>query len=320
MDKKEKKPRGYWTYERCYEEALKYETRTDFCKNNGSAYEVARKNGWLNDYDWLLTEFEARSKSMKGKHTLYTYEECFEIAKDCKTKTEFKEKNKGAYDAAQRNDWLKKWDWFVSPTIKSFNPNEKYKIYAALFEKDKSVYVGLSKERRRKRREWEHNYRKDSQVYKHQAEIGEKAVFVTLETGLSSTDAQFKEDFYKNKYAEDGWNVLNKGETGVGTSSFGGGAVQYTEEEIIAAAKQYDTRGLFYIGNRNMYYAAYRRGILDEMFGTERIPYNKKWVYETCQEEALKYETRTKFARANGAAYQASKKNGWLDEFFPKAA
>ena len=43
------KTNGYWTYETCYEEAKKYSTRNEFCKGCGSAYEVARKNGWMDE-------------------------------------------------------------------------------------------------------------------------------------------------------------------------------------------------------------------------------------------------------------------------------
>jgi hypothetical protein len=38
------KPAGYWTKERCLEEAKKYTTRSEFYKT--SAYVTARKNGW----------------------------------------------------------------------------------------------------------------------------------------------------------------------------------------------------------------------------------------------------------------------------------
>jgi hypothetical protein len=44
-----RKINGYWTKEKCYEEALKYKTRTTYQKSNHSSYEVARKNKWLNE-------------------------------------------------------------------------------------------------------------------------------------------------------------------------------------------------------------------------------------------------------------------------------
>lgn len=41
------KPRGHWTFERCQAEALKYETRKSFELGTISAYQTARRNGWL---------------------------------------------------------------------------------------------------------------------------------------------------------------------------------------------------------------------------------------------------------------------------------
>jgi hypothetical protein len=44
------KPRGYWTYENCKEEAKKYVTRTEFSKNSSRAYFKSWKKGWLNEF------------------------------------------------------------------------------------------------------------------------------------------------------------------------------------------------------------------------------------------------------------------------------
>lgn len=40
------KPRGYWTKEKCQEEALKYESRKDFMKNSKTSYNKALKEKW----------------------------------------------------------------------------------------------------------------------------------------------------------------------------------------------------------------------------------------------------------------------------------
>jgi predicted GIY-YIG superfamily endonuclease len=45
----ERKPNGYWTKERCVEEALKYKKRSEFHKKSQGAYFSARKNGWLDE-------------------------------------------------------------------------------------------------------------------------------------------------------------------------------------------------------------------------------------------------------------------------------
>jgi hypothetical protein len=40
------RPHKYWTKERCQEEALKYETKTEFYKHSGGACDAIRRNGW----------------------------------------------------------------------------------------------------------------------------------------------------------------------------------------------------------------------------------------------------------------------------------
>jgi len=44
-----RKPKGYWTKERCIEEALKHPTLTIFEKNCSGGSRMARKNGWVTE-------------------------------------------------------------------------------------------------------------------------------------------------------------------------------------------------------------------------------------------------------------------------------
>ena len=60
--KKKRKPIGYWTKERCKEETLKYNTRSEFQKGSESAYQAARKNGWLDD---ICKHMPRKTKSSK---------------------------------------------------------------------------------------------------------------------------------------------------------------------------------------------------------------------------------------------------------------
>ena len=43
------KPSGYWTKEKCHEEALKYNTRGEFQKKSSTAYVKSRKEKWLDE-------------------------------------------------------------------------------------------------------------------------------------------------------------------------------------------------------------------------------------------------------------------------------
>ncbi len=56
-----------WTYKKCYEEAQKYSSRSEFQKGNKSAYNVALKNKWLNDYCWFKSPLVL-------KDHIYSYE------------------------------------------------------------------------------------------------------------------------------------------------------------------------------------------------------------------------------------------------------
>ena len=46
---KKRLPNGYWTKEKCAEEALKYGSRGIFYKKSGSAYTISRNNKWLDE-------------------------------------------------------------------------------------------------------------------------------------------------------------------------------------------------------------------------------------------------------------------------------
>lgn len=108
FEEKRKKD-GYWTYDTCHEEAKKYRSRRAFGMNCGTAYRVARKNGWLDDYTWFKE---------KQKHNYWNQETCFEEAKKYKAKSEFAKKSGGAYNLARKNGWLNDYTWLKTPEIK----------------------------------------------------------------------------------------------------------------------------------------------------------------------------------------------------------
>ena len=90
----------YWTYETYYEEAKKYKTRKEFGDNASTAYNVARENGWLDDYDWMHL--------IKKPHGYWdVFENVAEVAKKYRTRSDLHySKDSGAFDAALRNGWL----------------------------------------------------------------------------------------------------------------------------------------------------------------------------------------------------------------------
>lgn len=98
-----------WAKDVCREIALSCKTKTEFKNKNASAYTSARKNGWLEEYDWFV---DGNALAREARR-IYNYEKCFEIASEFQTASEFKAANPSAYTAARVGGWLKDYTWFV---------------------------------------------------------------------------------------------------------------------------------------------------------------------------------------------------------------
>jgi len=100
----QKKPSCYWNEGTCREEAKKYKSRHEFEINAVSAYDVARKNGWMDEYTW----FEIKKKP----NGYWTEEICHKEAQKYKSKGEFRKNAAVAYGVAWKNGWLDEYTWF----------------------------------------------------------------------------------------------------------------------------------------------------------------------------------------------------------------
>lgn len=105
-----------YTREVCFELAKQCKTRDEFRLLRYQAWRVAKDNGWLDDYTWFLSTHEARSIAhSKPRGSTYTREVCFEIAKQFKTRSEFRKGKSQAWRVAQDNGWIDDYTWFLSP-------------------------------------------------------------------------------------------------------------------------------------------------------------------------------------------------------------
>ena len=93
------KPNGYYTKERCQELALRCKTKTEFCNNYSTAYNVVCKNRWIDDICSHMLE-------KRKPNGYWTKEKCHQASLKCKYKSEFKKNYSGAYHSARINNWL----------------------------------------------------------------------------------------------------------------------------------------------------------------------------------------------------------------------
>lgn len=97
-----RKPKGYWNYENCYNEAKKYKSLKEFSNHCDPAYRVALRKGWLDDYDWFISKIK------------WNYQTCMEESKKYSTRSEFASKCSGAYHVACKNKWIDEYTWLLS--------------------------------------------------------------------------------------------------------------------------------------------------------------------------------------------------------------
>jgi len=97
--KKDKKPNGYWTKERCLEEARKHSFKNLWKKNSNSSYRAAKKNGWYE-------ECIAHMVEVKKPNGYWTKKRCMEEALKYKTRNEWRENSSSSHYSAKENGWL----------------------------------------------------------------------------------------------------------------------------------------------------------------------------------------------------------------------
>lgn len=73
-----RKPKNFWTYDRCENESKKYKTKKEFMKGCPSAYCISQNNNWLKNYDCFMSSIKSDG--------LRDYENCYQEAKKYKSR------------------------------------------------------------------------------------------------------------------------------------------------------------------------------------------------------------------------------------------
>jgi len=96
-----KKPNGYWTFDRCKQEAAKYNKKSEFEKGSGSAYIISLKNKWID-------EICPHMKSPQKPSGYWNEDRCVAEAKKYSKVSDFEKSCPSAIDAARRLGIYKK--------------------------------------------------------------------------------------------------------------------------------------------------------------------------------------------------------------------
>lgn len=317
--------KGYWTIEKCIEEAKKYKHKTDFKKSSNTAYNILLKNNLIDTACKHMTEPDKIIKWHKN--------ECIEAAKKCKTKSEFCKKYNGAYTIAKKKGWFDELIILFEPVGNKYNRC----IYAYEFT-DNTVYIGLTGNL--KIRHISHMNCPDSAVFQHIKQYNLEPKLIQITEYIDYREASIKEGEILKKYIINGWKPLNRTKTGGLGSSFKAKKIdisqknknlvkktnklkkvnsikykRWNKEKCIEEAKKYTKVSHFIKKCHGAYQFALKNNFMNEIYELmDKLPH-KKWTYLEAKNEASKYKTKEEFRNNSNGCYQVCQKNKWLDDF-----
>ncbi len=291
-----KRPKGYWTKERCHREALKYKTRSDFNRGSVSAYSSAYELKWLEDICSHMT--------IIGNHynrCIYSYE--FDDNYVYVGLTYNIEERKKQHDkrGPVRRHILKTGILPIFNILTDYISDE----FAVIKEREFLEY-------------YIENGWKILNSVKTGALGGGKTKWTKekcQEEALKYNDiGSYKKGSLsyraavRNKWLDDICTHMNRTKK---PSNF------WTKERCIENALNYKSLKDFIKESPGAYSFCKKKKFLDEVTKHMIKRINKPkgyWTKERCEEEALKYNMRSRFQKNSISAYQTAINNMWLDD------
>ena len=285
------------------------------------------KEYWYEKYfDFVLLEKEKKEKIERKPPKFWDNKDnCFEEAKKYRNKKQLQNESYGCYMGLKRNGWYEEAaEAFYDLSIHYMDYSVKaHFVYVYEIKELNTCYVGRTNNLTRRDKQhrkgiFSHGKIVYDNLYKfckdNNVEIPNYKVLVEK---IDAPTSQEQEEYWVNKYKEDGWNVLNKAAVGLGVGSLGA-VLKWTYEKCKEEAEKYVSRADFRKGNQSAHNAALKNGWIDEFHPVVKKE-NGYWNnFENCKEEASKYKTIREFAKNNAFAYHACLNNNFIDKLFPK--
>ncbi len=296
-----------WTKEKCYELALKCETKKEFSEKYHKAWAAARRNSWFDEicshmkiignlYNRMIYAFEfsdnhvyigltSNSKKRHSEHTIHNKKTS--VSEHIKNTNLFP-KYIELTDYICIEDAIKLEEKFLEDYL-----NKKWVI----LNKNKTGALGKYKII------WTDDALKQEALkYTYKAEF-EK-----------NNDSAFTTAYKRGILNEICSHMVNGNKLRADRDR------KWTYETCKIAALECKTRKEF----QNKYSAGYnlsnKEKWLNELCShmTAKNKPHRYWTKERCHELSLKCKTRKEFERMSGGACNSARKNKWIDDFFPK--
>ena len=247
----------------------------------------------------------------------WTFDNCYREAKQFKTKIEFRNNNRRAYDAACRHKWIDKFNCFISGVTPA-----NYWTYEKCYEEAKK-YTCRSEFQRKKRgaykaalrNKWLDNYTWFEKPEAHNKKWNYETCYE--EAKKYKSFKEFRENATKalELAKKSGWiseyTWLKRFK------------IEWTYEKCYEEAKKYTCRSEFRKNAGGCFAAAERNGwVEDYTWIPKRKKVESKWTKELCFEIGKRFKTKSEFEKNEKGCYIACVRAGWLKEmdwFVPSA-
>lgn len=303
-------PNGYWTKERCEAESKKYSSKIEFKKGNPAAHAAASRQGWLDDFVWLIDKRVDINNDKIDSVYVYIFEDT-KAAYVGRTLIRRQKKRDKEHIFNQDSDnvarYAKKIHVPVPPMM--------------ILETNLTLKEGLEKEDYWRKWYESHGY---MMLNKSATGIG-KGSLGAISSGKWSRKKCYEEALKYNSSRE--FEQANG--SAYAAALRNGWLKDYTwfliywerkwdKETCYAEAQKYSTRGDFQKGNSSAYTVALTNGWIEEydwMSSRKQKPQGYWDSYDNCYEEAKKYKNRKSFENNCKGGYFKAYMNGWLDDY-----
>lgn len=300
----EREKKRWKTKDDVMEESKKYNSRSEFWKKSKRAYEIARKNKWLDEMVWLNNKNVYTDKVdtiykyyFPSKRAIYIGRTIYTEIRDYQHRTIH---NDSVYKFANSNG-------LKIPKME-------------IIETDLSILEGVEKEKY-----WEKYYRDKGYTIINKVPCGSIGSMASgkwsknkcLEESKkykSRTEFFEKSNGAYQKALKEGW--INE-MTWLTTQRKYPKGHWTIKENVINEAKKYKSKKEFEEKNKSAFLAAYRYGFINEMdwlIIQKQRPFGYWNNKENVIEESKKYNTISDFRKKSSVAYNSAKKNGFLNE------
>lgn len=294
-----------WTKEKAIEAMKLCNTRSEFMHKYAGAYGYALSHGMKP----VLDEFFGAPKHTKSPRSYmpiktYTVEECTDIAKQYKTRSEFKAKNSSAFSYTIKMGWQDVVMAHFAPVFRwtkelAIEEAKKYTTLRDLTRANEGLYAAILK----------HGWQQDALAHIIKAtKIWTKEEIVEEAKKYESRSA-----FCQGSSAAYCWARKHKILDEV-CSHMNPRVVIWTHEKARQAALECHTRSEFNKRFPGAINYAVKNGIYEEI--CSHFPKVKEWTLEECMSIASRYSMRVQMKTAEPKAYDAIIAHKWGDVCF----